>query len=62
MKAIWKDKILAESDETISIEGNHYFPPGSIKTDHLKKSDSHELPMERGSQLLSHRGTWRGQQ
>jgi len=41
LKAIWKDKILAESDETIIIKGNHYFPPGSIKTEHLKKSDSH---------------------
>ncbi len=30
MKAIWKDKVLAESDETIVVEGNHYFPPGSI--------------------------------
>lgn len=41
MKAIWKDKILAESDETIIIEGNHYFPPGSIKRESFKDSDTH---------------------
>ena len=31
MKAIWKGMTLAESDKTIVIEGNHYFPPESIK-------------------------------
>jgi uncharacterized protein (DUF427 family) len=30
MKAVWKNVILAESDKTIIIEGNHYFPPESI--------------------------------
>ena len=30
MKAIWKGAVLAESDETIVVEGNHYFPPDSI--------------------------------
>ena len=30
MKAIWKETIIAESDNTIVIEGNHYFPADSI--------------------------------
>ena len=30
MKATWKGTILAESDDTIVVEGNHYFPPDSI--------------------------------
>lgn len=30
MKAIWNGAILAESDDTIIVEGNHYFPPESI--------------------------------
>jgi len=30
MKAIWKDAVLAESDDTIVVEGNHYFPPQSL--------------------------------
>lgn len=38
MKAIWNDKIIAESDETIIIEGNHYFPRDSVKTQYLEKS------------------------
>ena len=31
MKAIWNGKIVAESDNTIVVEGNQYFPPDSIK-------------------------------
>lgn len=41
MKAIWEDKILAESDETKEIEGNHYFPPDSINESYFEKSDYH---------------------
>jgi len=38
MKAIWNGKIVAESDETKVIEGNHYFPPDSIHQEFLKPS------------------------
>ena len=38
-KAIWKDTVIAESDETIMVEGNHYFPLESVKEDHLKESN-----------------------
>ena len=41
MKAIWNGQVLAESDKTIVIEGNHYFPPGSISKDFFKTSDTH---------------------
>lgn len=30
MKAIWNGKVLAESDKTIVVENNHYFPPDSV--------------------------------
>jgi len=30
MKAIWKDTVIAESDDTITVEGNHYFPEASL--------------------------------
>ncbi len=30
MKAIWNDTVIAESNETISLEGNEYFPPESV--------------------------------
>jgi uncharacterized protein (DUF427 family) len=39
MKAVWNDAVLAESDNTIVIEGNHYFEPGSIKREHFRESD-----------------------
>lgn len=42
MKAIYKNKIIAESDETIKIEGNHYFSPDSI-TESVKLEDSPTL-------------------
>lgn len=40
MKAIWEDTVVADSDKTIVIEGNHYFPPNSIKTEHFLPSDT----------------------
>jgi len=40
MKAIWENKILAESDDTIVIENNHYFPPSSINQQYFTKSDT----------------------
>ncbi len=41
MKAIWNGEVIAESDETIVIEGNHYFPANSIKSEHFKESSTH---------------------
>lgn len=40
-KAIWNDVVLAESDHTEIIEGNHYFPPESIRRDYFRESDRH---------------------
>lgn len=41
MKAIWQDQVLAESDKTIVIEGNHYFPQDSIRREFLRQSATH---------------------
>ncbi|MDT8435775.1 MAG: DUF427 domain-containing protein [Gemmatimonadota bacterium] len=38
MKATWKGAVLAESDATVVVEGNHYFPPDSLRRDHLRAS------------------------
>lgn len=38
MKAVWNGAVLAESDETVLVEGNHYFPPGSVDSRHMKPS------------------------
>lgn len=40
-KAIWKGAVLAESDETIVVEGNHYFPPEAVHHEYLRHSSSH---------------------
>jgi uncharacterized protein (DUF427 family) len=40
-KAIWKDIVLADSDQTLVIEGNHYFPPDSVNQPYFKESDNH---------------------
>ncbi len=39
MKAVWNDTIIAESDKTIEIEGNQYFPPDAVKREYLEDSD-----------------------
>lgn len=41
MKAIWKNKVIAESDDTIIVENNHYFPAESVDQEVLQKSDTH---------------------
>jgi uncharacterized protein (DUF427 family) len=41
MKATWEGAVLAESDHTVVVEGNHYFPSDSIKREYLQISDKH---------------------
>ncbi|HEX7140865.1 MAG TPA: DUF427 domain-containing protein [Nitrososphaeraceae archaeon] len=41
MKAIWNEVILADSDLTVVIEGNHYFPPESINRRFFTESSTH---------------------
>lgn len=43
IKAVWNGVILAESDQTIIVEGNHYFPPGSIREKYIQKSETHTI-------------------
>ncbi|HLG14608.1 MAG TPA: DUF427 domain-containing protein [Blastocatellia bacterium] len=40
-KATWNGVVLAESDKTEIVEGNHYFPPDSIDRRYFKPSDTH---------------------
>ena len=41
MKATWHGAVLAESDRTIVVEGNHYFPPDSLSESHFRESGTH---------------------
>jgi uncharacterized protein (DUF427 family) len=43
MKAIWNNTVIAESNETITIEGNQYFPPQSIHADYFTPSETHTV-------------------
>ncbi|HVC36435.1 MAG TPA: DUF427 domain-containing protein [Candidatus Dormibacteraeota bacterium] len=43
MKAIWRGHTVAESDNTIVIEGNQYFPPQSLTKEYFQKSNRHSL-------------------
>lgn len=42
-KAIWNGAVLAESDKTIIVEGNHYFPPESINRDFFQANETHTV-------------------
>jgi uncharacterized protein (DUF427 family) len=39
VRASWKGTVLAESDDTVVVEGNHYFPPDAVRREHLQPSD-----------------------
>jgi uncharacterized protein (DUF427 family) len=39
MKAIWNGVIVAESDDTVMVEGNHYFPESSLKREYVSFSN-----------------------
>jgi uncharacterized protein (DUF427 family) len=43
MKAIWNGATLAESDETVVVEDNHYFPAESISEQYFNDSDTHSI-------------------
>jgi uncharacterized protein (DUF427 family) len=41
VRATWNGTVLAESDDTVVVEGNHYFPPASVNDEFFEPSDSH---------------------
>jgi uncharacterized protein (DUF427 family) len=48
MKAIFNDVVIAESDETVYLEGNHYFPPDSVDFNRLERSRVRSLCFWKG--------------
>ena len=49
MKAIWNGEVVAESDETVVVEGNHYFPPDSVSKEYFKDSATHTVCSWKGT-------------
>ena len=41
MKAVWNGATLAETDKTVVVEGNHYFPPEAVKREYFQSSSTH---------------------
>jgi len=54
MKAIWNNQIIAESNDTVVVEGNHYFPAEDIKKEFYKDSELHSVCPWKGKRLISH--------
>ena len=42
-KATWNGTVIAESDETVVVEGNHYFPPEAVRREFLVASEAHTI-------------------
>jgi uncharacterized protein (DUF427 family) len=40
-RAIWKGAVIAESDRCLVVEDNYYFPPDTVKREHLRPSATH---------------------
>jgi uncharacterized protein (DUF427 family) len=43
MKATWNGTTLAESEDTVLVEGDHYFPEASLRRDYFQPSDTHSI-------------------
>ncbi len=53
-KAIWEGTVLAESNNTIEVEGNQYFPPDAIKQDYFRPSETHTICPWKGTASYYH--------
>lgn len=54
MKAMWNGTVVAESDDTVVVEGNHYFPAESIVQDYFESSDTHSVCPWKGTASYYH--------
>ncbi|GAB3246018.1 DUF427 domain-containing protein [Chitinimonas naiadis] len=43
MRAIWNGEVIAESDDTVVVEGNHYFPITALNRSYIQPSDTHTV-------------------
>lgn len=49
MRAIWNGKVIAESPDTVVVEGNHYFPRDSIVSEYFVDSETHTVCSWKGT-------------
>jgi uncharacterized protein (DUF427 family) len=48
MKAIWKGTVIAESDDIVLFEGNHYFPAAAVRSQYLLPSNTRTMSSDKG--------------
>lgn len=48
-KAIWNGAVLAESDQMVQVEGNHYFPPEAVRREFFRDSQTHTVCSWKGT-------------
>jgi uncharacterized protein (DUF427 family) len=53
-KAIWENVVVAESDRTVEIEGNQYFPVDSVERGYLRPSEHHTVCPWKGTASYYH--------
>jgi len=53
-KAVWNGAVIAESDATVVVEGNHYFPPESVQRAFLQPSEHHTVCPWKGTASYYH--------
>ncbi len=54
MRAIWNGEVIAESEDTIVVENNHYFPPETVNKEFLAESDHHTVCPWKGTASYYH--------
>jgi uncharacterized protein (DUF427 family) len=52
MKAIWNKEVIANSNETVVVDGNHYFPPGSLNKQYFQASENHSVCSWKGVEVV----------
>ncbi|WP_309117695.1 DUF427 domain-containing protein [Saccharothrix sp.] len=48
MRAVWNGVVLAEAPRTVRVEGNHYFPPESVRREYVAESPTSRCVCGRG--------------
>ena len=54
MQAIWNGHVIAESDDTVVVEGNHYFPPDSLRPEYFTASTTMSICPWKGKASYYH--------
>ena len=54
MKAIWNEQIIAETDDTVVVEGNHYFPRASLRDEFIRDSEHNSFCPWKGTATYYH--------